>query len=527
MSPYSVVHPTRYRHHDYHKRQENLSPDLTSSPTPTSPRPNLGPLTTTFTPPTYCTRPNLACSTCKSAWRAQSCAQDSSGPRPEDDTGCWPRATSYPNEPPLVGLGFYSPGVVCPTGYTSACTAAFEASDQSMTIPTPAPFDGRFQFPLVAGETAVGCCPTGYTCASYTENGRQTCHAVATSTRFDAMLCTGTSTSTLNGFFIPFTTDAVTVSSMDLWAPLIQINWQASDLPGFKSTSSSSRSTQARSILTASTASSVPITAALQPANTDTAQSDPALSPPKALSSGAIAGISISCALALLAAALLLFYLYRRRSQARNPNANTNANPNFPSSPTHKSSPSKIHTFSAFTIPLTTTKTTAPDLHSSTHPSEPQFATGPVYELGPGGREKIAVAEGNKIRLDTQSAGFGRGLGVEDDLESPIDGSSPFRLKRGNTVKKKGVGGEGAEDELGDDGDLRERRDEGGGESDAGGTWYRQSEIEGNAKAGAWFRESGAEGDTRASAWLRESSVYEYREDDGWDYSASVKGVAL
>lgn len=41
-----------------------------------------------------------------------------------------------------------------------------------------------------------------------------------------------------------------------------------------------------------------------------------------------------------------------------------------------------------------------------------------------------------QIKLDTETARFGRSLGIEDDLESPIDGSSPFRLKRGNTLKR-------------------------------------------------------------------------------------------
>jgi hypothetical protein len=44
-----------------------------------------------------------------------------------------------------------------------------------------------------------------------------------------------------------------------------------------------------------------------------------------------------------------------------------------------------------------------------------------------------------KILVNTD--GFGRGLKVEDDLESPIDEESPFRLKRNPTRRsEKGWG---------------------------------------------------------------------------------------
>ncbi|KAF2175293.1 hypothetical protein K469DRAFT_508232, partial [Zopfia rhizophila CBS 207.26] len=198
----------------------------------TSARANLGPLTTTFTPPPHCSRAAIACPTCNKAWRGQSCYSSASNSKGAmDDTGCWPRATNYPHSAPLAGLGFYSPGLMCPSGYTSACaTASQTALDApTTTIGALGPIKGGFQYPLLAGEAAVGCCPTGYTCATYTEYGWQTCHAVASSTAIDALSCDGTTSRDITGFEVPFTTASTAISTVDLWAPLIQINWQKSD----------------------------------------------------------------------------------------------------------------------------------------------------------------------------------------------------------------------------------------------------------------------------------------------------------
>lgn len=68
-----------------------------------------------------------------------------------DNQACWPGTTAgaaYPDTP-FSGWGFYSPGLACPAGHSSACTAT--ASREA---------DWPVQFALEAGETAVGCCPT-------------------------------------------------------------------------------------------------------------------------------------------------------------------------------------------------------------------------------------------------------------------------------------------------------------------------------------------------------------------------------
>ena len=107
---------------------------------------NLGPLTTTFTPAPTCTIPVIACSTCSYGWAAQTCFSGGV----EDYTSCWPGTSSGvpAPTPPLQGWGFYSPGLLCPQGFASACGAVQTAAGTW----TP-------QWPLQTGETAVGCCP--------------------------------------------------------------------------------------------------------------------------------------------------------------------------------------------------------------------------------------------------------------------------------------------------------------------------------------------------------------------------------
>lgn len=218
-----------------------------AEPIPVPTRVNLGPLTTAFVPPPHCSRAALAGS---QAVLGQSCnpVNDKTASA-ADDTGCWPRATAYPSaaKSKLNGLGFYSPGLTCPQGHYSACTAVSTAKGQT-GVAAPQ-VTGKFQFPLVAGETAVGCCPTGYTCGA--DGGFQTCHQVATQTKFDAMTCSGLSGSNLDGFQVPVTMGGETVATMDLWAPMIQINHMATDLP---ETSTAASATAGASIGSSQTA---------------------------------------------------------------------------------------------------------------------------------------------------------------------------------------------------------------------------------------------------------------------------------
>lgn len=107
----------------------------------------LGPLTTAFTPPQDCDFAAILSDSLTLAYRAQTCV----GERLEDVSTCWPQVTAAAplNSPPFNGWGFYSPGISCPAGYTSACFAT-QGSRTGWDM----------QFPMDVGETAVGCCPT-------------------------------------------------------------------------------------------------------------------------------------------------------------------------------------------------------------------------------------------------------------------------------------------------------------------------------------------------------------------------------
>ena len=110
----------------------------------------LGPLTTTYTAPEIC---SIYAYAGTYAFQAQGCRQGA----PADTSSCWPSASVTAPSPPYWGWGFYSPGLACPNGYTSACTAAALADGSPSPITSGTSF--KFQFPLLPGETAVGCCP--------------------------------------------------------------------------------------------------------------------------------------------------------------------------------------------------------------------------------------------------------------------------------------------------------------------------------------------------------------------------------
>ncbi len=141
---------------------------------------NLGPLTTPWTAASSCLLPNMAqkafegttedatatfgrsCSYSYTSSCATNTSPSSSSSScflvygyqylPAADTNCWPprAATVASTGQDLVeaGWGFYSPGLVCPAGYVSACSATAGGSS-----------DWQPQWSLTSGETAVGCCP--------------------------------------------------------------------------------------------------------------------------------------------------------------------------------------------------------------------------------------------------------------------------------------------------------------------------------------------------------------------------------
>ncbi|EHK44158.1 hypothetical protein TRIATDRAFT_300470 [Trichoderma atroviride IMI 206040] len=205
----------------------------------------LGPLTTTWTMPQTCSIFMPGCSTCDNAYNGQSC-NPTSGGQVMDNTACWPPATSGVASPswPFVGWGFYSPGLACPAGYTSACTAVYGQRPPWST-----------QFSLVPSETAIGCCPTGFACANVNGN---TCTATVThSTTIQTAFCSGTNlvdfaVATLPSIATATTTETNSATTdvesstftriMTLYAPMFQLNFHESDLPA-STTSSSASST--------------------------------------------------------------------------------------------------------------------------------------------------------------------------------------------------------------------------------------------------------------------------------------------
>lgn len=124
--------------------------NIMSNPT----RPILGHLTESWTPPASCFSvqvPGARASPWTAAFLGRTCRGYYYGVF--DDANCWPPTTAnapeHLNTAFFSGWGFYSPGTLCPSGFTKACTATF---DQPVT-------GWKLQFPLAPGETAAGCCP--------------------------------------------------------------------------------------------------------------------------------------------------------------------------------------------------------------------------------------------------------------------------------------------------------------------------------------------------------------------------------
>lgn len=109
----------------------------------------LGPLTSTFTQPPQCTTAAAEISGQTLLGQlAQVCGAEGGA----IETSCWP-PTSGAGAGPAThtqGLGFYSPGISCPAGHTSACSATAGLFGKT---------EWPLQYTLSASETAVGCCP--------------------------------------------------------------------------------------------------------------------------------------------------------------------------------------------------------------------------------------------------------------------------------------------------------------------------------------------------------------------------------
>ena len=114
---------------------------------------NLGPLTTAFAMPPECNVamahvervldiPLMGAKAATEAYLGQMCSRGN----PAAAASCWPPMTAKV----AAMAGYYSPGLECPVGYATACSATGGARGLA---------DWPTQFKLAAGETAVGCCP--------------------------------------------------------------------------------------------------------------------------------------------------------------------------------------------------------------------------------------------------------------------------------------------------------------------------------------------------------------------------------
>ncbi|KAK3356832.1 hypothetical protein B0T25DRAFT_537507 [Lasiosphaeria hispida] len=244
----------------------------------------LGPLTATFQPPAQCSVGVGVCSTCDAVFYGQRCG--SAGP--QDDTTCWPPTTQGALRPSstLSGWGLYSPGISCPVGFTSACHATADSSRA----------DWAMQFLMEPGETAVGCCPPGFNC--HNQNG-QTCIAVVRTITLSTVTCRS---GRFEGFDFATIPNAA-VPSLNIFAPMIQIAWKASDQPP-SSTSSPPSSSSRETPPTPPTSGSLnPPTAAASPE-------------PSGLSGAAIAGISVTATVLVLGAVLGAVFVWWKKRRA-------------------------------------------------------------------------------------------------------------------------------------------------------------------------------------------------------------------
>ena len=196
----------------------------------------LGPLTTTFHPPTSCSvfvsLPIVSESA--TAFRGLTC--DEHG-YPLENSDCWPATTAASHAgPPLYAFGVYSPGLDCPAGLATACTEIADVPVSSVPLdddpaatktfaPIISPTSFAFNFPPTASaETAVGCCPTGFQCGY--RRGVQVCHSrlsAGTQPTFAVGGCAGPALA-LNP------REALPSGGMDLYAPVVQLHFRPSDL---------------------------------------------------------------------------------------------------------------------------------------------------------------------------------------------------------------------------------------------------------------------------------------------------------
>ncbi|KAI1112044.1 hypothetical protein F5Y14DRAFT_423469 [Nemania sp. NC0429] len=254
-------------------------------------RTNLGPLTTATW--TYsCTEVIQRCSDCDNGWAAQTCIHGTV----TDNQACWPpRATNLPaTTGALLGWGVYSPGIVCPGGYTSTVGATYGGSSNF-----------AFEYPLAAGETAIGCCPEGGFAPIIDKNGDQTCVQFKPTTSFLVGSCDNNGPS-YTTFAVGGTLKSKQYNSFSVSAPFLQLVYQSSDSKTTTKTTTTKRST------TSSKGKASPT------AQSNSSKPGKGKKTSSKLSVGATAGIVIAAVFGAILVATIAFCLWRakRRRQA-------------------------------------------------------------------------------------------------------------------------------------------------------------------------------------------------------------------
>jgi hypothetical protein len=247
------------------------------------------------------------------------------------------------------------------------------------------------------------------------------------------MTCSGTIAQPLDAFQIPFVQDSKTITEMKLYAPMIQLVHQSTDL--LPETTISQFPT-----VTSSSSTQKP-SSTLSPSNPQEAQF---FNDSNKLSKTEISGIVVACLILFLCLLSIIGYCIIRktrphlvpvifshastRSKEKSKGLRDSSSSTSSLTSTSPMATPKVHALNAFTTPI-----------GSSSPHDPHHKHFSAYQLGIPQKDQqspMARTDGNgQIVFDTEAARFGRSLGVEDDLESPIDGTSPFRLKRGNTLK--------------------------------------------------------------------------------------------
>ncbi|KAK4460554.1 hypothetical protein QBC42DRAFT_180680 [Cladorrhinum samala] len=229
----------------------------------------LGPLATIFSPPASCTIVHGLCSTCSTAWRAQTCVPTTV----QDNPSCWPPTTSAAPTGGafMLGWGFYSPGVVCPTGHYEACSATAGGAQ-----------GWQVQYLMEPSETFAGCCPLGFRC--HNENG-QTCISEAVSTSFATVSCIDGTSNNFGYMTVPQTEHAL--PKVTIYAPMIQLAWKPTD-----------------HLLRSAFATS-PTISYITPTSTNVSRAS------SGLSTGTIAGIAVGVAASVFGLLVTVFFVWR------------------------------------------------------------------------------------------------------------------------------------------------------------------------------------------------------------------------